>query len=124
MEHYNPSQTPNAAEWLELDEQERIDPAETYHRKARIKLPDTRMHATFQAVVVNQIAEGHEPVVRAMKLLTSTGLSRHDAIHAIGSVFAEHLFEVMNGGSADVRTAADYDATVERLTTESWLNSG
>lgn len=121
MHRCDPEQTPNAAEWFELDEQERIALAEKYHRKARIKVPNIKMHATIHAVVENQIAEGHEPVVRAMS--RTTGLLRHEALHAIGSVLAEHLFESVHDESANTGTMVSYDAAVERLTTEGWRRS-
>jgi hypothetical protein len=78
------------------------------------------MHATIHAVVENQIAEGHEPVIRAMSRLTSAGLSRHDALHAVGSVLAEHLFELIKDGSTSTNSMISYDAAIERLTPESW----
>lgn len=120
MRKYDPERIPDEVEWLALYEQERIALAEAYHRKARVKLPDIKMHAVIHAVVESQIAEGHEPVVRAMSRLTSTGLSRHEALHAVGSVLAEHLFELFKGGSTSTNPMASYDAAVERLTAESW----
>ena len=120
MLRYDPEQTPNAAEWLALDEQERITLATKYHRAARIKLPNVKMHATIHAVVENQVAEGHEPVVRAITRLTSGGLSRHDAVHAIGSVLAEHMFDILHDTSPNEHPMVNYDAAVERLTSESW----
>lgn len=120
MLRYDPEQTPNATEWLALDEQTRIDAAATYHRVARIKLPNLTMHATIHSVVENQIALGHEPVVRAMTRLTSTGLSRHDAVHAIGSVLAEHIFDQLHDTVPHGNSMVNYDAAVGRLTAESW----
>jgi hypothetical protein len=120
MLRYDPEQTPNAAEWLALDEQERIALTTKYHRNARIKLPNLKMHATIHAVVENQIAEGHEPVVRAITRLTSKGLSRHDAVHAIGSVLAEHIFDLLHDSSPSDNPMVNYDAAIERLTSESW----
>ena len=83
MTLYEPEVPPDPAEWLALDEQERIQLAEAYHRAARIKLPNVKVHAVFHAIIENQIAEGLDPVLRAMKRLANEGLSRHDAIHAI-----------------------------------------
>ena len=123
MSKYDPERAPDAVEWLALDEQKRIALAEAYHRKARVKLPNIKMHAIIHSVVENQIAEGHEPVVRAMSRLTSTGLSRHDALHAVGSVLAEYLFELVKGGSTSTKPMASYDAAVERLTAKSWRRS-
>jgi len=83
-------------------------------------MPNAQMHAAIHAIVENQVAEGHEPVVRAMTRLTSTGLSRHDAVHAIGSILAEHIFDVLNDIPMHGNSMANYDAAVERLTAESW----
>jgi hypothetical protein len=66
MHNYDPELPPNPAEWLALDEQFRIHLAEVYHRKAREKVPNLKAHTVFHAIVENQIAEGLEPVVRAM----------------------------------------------------------
>ncbi len=123
MHRYDPEQAPSAAAWLALDEQERIDLVQRHHRRAQIELPKAMLHATIHVVVENQIAEGHEPVVRAMSRLMASGLSRHDAVHAVGSVLAEQLFEVFrddapaDGGDA----MGKYDAAVERLTADGWL---
>ena len=122
MRRYNPDVPPEPAEWLALDEQERIRLAEAHHRAARIKLPDVKVHACFHAIVENQIAEGLEPVVRAMKRLMNEGLSRHDALHAIGSVVADHFFEAMNTEDKDFSGTAQarYNAAIERLTAKEW----
>ena len=95
MEAYNPESAPEPAPWLELDEQERI--------------VLVAAHAAFHTAVENQIAMDLEPVVRAMHRLTKEGLTRHDAIHAIGSVLAEHLFDILSTGQSD-----DADASQAR----------
>jgi hypothetical protein len=121
MHHYDPEHAPNATSWLALDEMERIVLVEKCHRKARIELPNVRLHAMIHAVVETQIAENHEPVVRAMSRRTSAGLSRHDALHAIGSLLAEHIFEQLRDDAADGDPMAAYDAAVERLSAQGWL---
>ena len=122
MEEYTPDCTPEPASWLELDEQERIVLVETYHRVARIKLPNVTAHASLHAIVENQIALNLDPVVRAMHRLGKEGLTRHDAVHAIGSVVAEHLFDMLKTNQNDDAAAlqARYDAAVERLSAASW----
>jgi len=120
MNRYDPELAPNAEEWLALGEQARISLAEQFHRRARIKLPNVRIHATFHAIIENQIAEGHEPVVRALARLISTGLSRHDAVHAIGSVLAEHVYDLLKDKPTSGDPMASYDAAIERLTADSW----
>ena len=81
------------------------------------------MHACIHVVVENQIAERLEPVVRAMGRLMNEGLSRHDALHAVGSVLSDHfidLYQTEDEVSADTVNAR-YFANVERLTAEGWL---
>ncbi len=120
---YDPENQPNADAWLELDEQERISLAEKWHRRASIDLPSVKAHATFHAIVENQIALNLEPVVRAIPRLMKQGLSRHDAVHAVASVLAEHLHELANAKieeSVEV-VQARYDAEVERLNAKEWL---
>jgi len=121
MEAYNPECMPEPASWLELDEQERIVLVETYHRVARIKLPNVTAHAALHAIVENQIALNLDPVVRAMHRLGKEGLTRHDAVHAIGSVVAEHLFDMLKTNQNDDAAAlqARYYAAVERLSAAS-----
>ncbi|MCI0150785.1 hypothetical protein KNO81_33480 [Paraburkholderia sediminicola] len=122
MEAYNPERGPEPESWLELDEQERILLIGTWHRVARIKLPNVTAHAALHVIVENQIALDLEPVVRAMDRLRKQGLTRHDAIHAIGSVVAENLFGILKADQNDDAAAsqARYCAAVERLTAESW----
>jgi hypothetical protein len=119
MQRYDPLVAPDPAEWLALDEQERISLVKNYHRRARIKLPNEDLHAVIHAMVENQIALGTLPVERGRQRLIADGLDRHDAIHAIGSVLAEFMFNLMQStGSVDPNKPY-YDA-LERLTAEDW----
>jgi len=119
---YDPEIAPDPTAWLELDEQERIRIAEVHHQATRTRLPSVKAHAALHAIVENQIAEGLDSVVRAVLRLMHEGLSRHDALHAIGSVLAEHLFETLKvEGKADAKSAQTrYDAAVERLSAKEW----
>lgn len=119
---YDPEVAPDPVEWLALDEQERIQLAEAHHRAARVKLPNATVHAVIHAIVENQIAEGLEPVVRAMARLQQAGLSRHEALHAIGFVCVEHLNEALQSKGQDAASIVQtrYNAAVERLTAKSW----
>ncbi len=122
--YYDPHQAPDPADWLALDEASRIAQAEKYHHKQRIRLPNAKAHATFHAIVENQIAEGDDAVLRAMARLATQGLNRHDAIHAVTWVLAEHLHGAMTSdAAADDQAAlnARYFAAVERLQAKDWL---
>lgn len=122
MNGYDPDITPDAKEWLALDEGERLALVEGYHRDARIALPRTarRLHATIHTVVENQLALNDEPVVRALGRLMKEGLNRHDAIHAVGSVVAEHINELLRLKDAPETSRARYYAAIERLTVAQW----
>ena len=121
MNRYDPDQTPNPADWLALDEATRIELVEEQHRAARVKLPNMKAHAAFHVIVENQIAENIESVVRALARLRAEGLPRHEAIHAIASILAEHIHDLINAKTDRSHSAAIYNAAVERLTAKGWL---
>ena len=125
MERYDPKMAP-AAEWLEIDEDERLLLVEQYHRDARIPLPKRarRLHASMHVVVENQLASNDEPVVRALARLMKEGLSRHDAVHAIGSLVAEEVYDLLKQEEPSDTVRARYYAAVERLTAAAWRASG
>ena len=122
MKTYDPETAPDPEEWLQLDEQQRINLAEEHHRSERIELPNVKAHAAFHAIVENQIAEGLDSVIRALERLRKEGLSRHEAVHAIASVVTDQFYDLMHGGSADAADVfqARYNAAVERLTVKEW----
>ena len=126
MERYDPEMAPNGEDWLEIDEGERLLLVEEYHRDARIPLPKRarRLHASMHVVVENQLASNDEPVVRALAREMREGLSRHDAIHAIGSVVAEGIYDALNQKDPPDIVRARYYAAVERLTAATWRASG
>ena len=122
MKEYDPEVAPIPEDWLSLDEHERVLIVEDHHRSAGIKLPNANVHAAIHTIVENQIAEQYDPTVRAMARLRKEGLSRHDALHAIGSVAAELFFDVLNTkyqGNANA-VQAEYSAAVERLSAKIW----
>jgi hypothetical protein len=119
VQRYDPLEAPDPEEWLELDEQERIDLVRDYHRRAGIRLPNEKLHATLHAIVEAQIALGEEtPAGRIAQRLIGEGLDRHDAIHAIGMVLAEHIYDVLKTTKSDKDPNAPYFAALERLTAE------
>ncbi len=120
--YYDPNVSPDPESWLLLDEQDRISQAEKYHKKRGIRLPNTKVHATFHAIIENQIAEGEVAVIRAMDRLAKQGLHRHDSIHAIGWVMSQHIFEQMKAENPDDKDMmnARYIAAVERLSADDW----
>lgn len=122
MERYDPEQPPRPEDWLALDEGERIELIEAFHRDARISLPKAARtaHAAIHAVVENQIALNDDPIVRVLSRLRTEGLTRHEAIHAIGSVLAEGIYDLSTVKDTPESFRARYYATVERLSAATW----
>jgi hypothetical protein len=128
---YDPLVEPDPEAWLATDEQTRIDIIERYHRRHGFKAERVRAHAVFHVVVESQIAEGDElPVRRTLLRLMAEGLDRHDAIHAIGSVLAGHINELLRETDAEKLSSPGHDpnaayfSELERLTAKEWLRSG
>jgi hypothetical protein len=122
MDRYDPEVAPDPEDWVALDEGERILLVEWYHRDARIDIPKAAraLHASMHVVVENQLAENDEPVVRALARLMKERLSRHDAVHAIGSVVAEQIYDALKLKDTPASLRARYYAAVERLTAATW----
>jgi hypothetical protein len=114
---YDPLHAPEPGAWLAMDEDARRSSVERYHRAARIEMPNLSVHAIVHTVIENQLAQGIEPVRRALDRLMAGGLDRHDALHAIGSVLATRLFTMMKEQASD---SGEYLKAVEELTVEKW----
>ncbi len=122
MEAYDPEQTPDPSEWLALDETDRIALAVRFHEWARIDLPNLKVHAVIHCVVETQLAEEFAPTVNAFARLRQEGLSRHDAIHAIGSVLAEYLYNMFQSPEQNSSTIVNerYGKELDRLNVKRW----
>ncbi|MEO5376137.1 MAG: hypothetical protein H7840_18130 [Alphaproteobacteria bacterium] len=123
MLRYDPLKAPVPHEWTALHEAKRIRLVQDYHQKARIRLPNTKAHAIFHVIVENQIAVGDQlPIQRTVQRLMDEGLNRHDAIHAIGMVLAEHISNLVQIPEPQPSNPNDpYFAAIEELTAEKWL---
>ena len=120
MQSYDPMIAPDPRQWHSLDEYERVALVVKYHQQAGIKLPDENAHALLHVVVENQIAQGDEtPVEAVLRRLTDENLDRHDAVHAIASILANHMFELMHGENAALGND-EYFAELEKLTADKW----
>jgi hypothetical protein len=120
---YDPQHPPVPETWLGLDEWERIARVARFHEPRHADSSEATAHATFHVVVENQIALGDQtPVAAAVDRLTSEGLDRHEALHAVGAVFAQCYFDVVQGTTPrdpDALREAYY-AEVRALTAERW----
>lgn len=87
-----------------------------------MRLPNARLHAVTHVVVENQVLLGDEtPVAATLERLRSEGLPRHDAIHAIGSVLAPVLLEILEGDILSDPNVV-YFERLRDLSAESWLS--
>ncbi|MGX1319710.1 hypothetical protein AB7M17_003163 [Bradyrhizobium sp. USDA 377] len=130
---YDPLIEPDPDLWVALDEEERIDLVMAYHRRAGIRLPREKVHAVIHVIVESQIADPKLPVRSTAQRLMSEGLDRHEAIHAIGSVLAGHMNELMRetksgDDNVDAKPNQDpneaYFAQLELMTADEWRRSG
>jgi hypothetical protein len=121
MDSYDPDTPRHSADWLQADEGERIELVSSYHRGKKVQLPNAQLHAVIHVVVENQLALGEEVVVETLARLQREGLSRHDALHAIGSVLAADLYELMQESSeATGDTYRRYLDRLQKLTAKNW----
>ena len=121
MERYDPDDAPIPDEWLALDEGERIHVVEQFHRDAGVQVPDLLAHATFHVIVENQLALPNQVLVRdTLQRLIGEGLPRHDAVHAIASVLAARVHELLQPAASVAGSEAKYEANLRRLTAKRW----
>ncbi|HEX7123649.1 MAG TPA: hypothetical protein VF178_14835 [Gemmatimonadaceae bacterium] len=83
-------------------------------------MPDRLAHAAIHAIVETQIAEDLTSVVDAMTRLQAQGLDRHEALHAVGSVLARHMWELLRADEQPADPNEAYYAALDQLSAESW----
>ena len=93
---YDPNIPPSSAEWLDLDESQRIDAIEEHHRRAGIRAGNAVAHAGIDAAVETQLAEKMPVTVEALDRLIGEGLGRPEAIHAIAAAIADEMVAMLN----------------------------
>jgi len=121
---YDADRTPDPEAWRDADEGERLAAVDAHHRAPAGPHPPTpraRLHAALHLVVENQLASGEPPQARrALDRLVRGGLSRHEALHAIGSLVASATQGALSGARFD---AGAYGRALDALTPESWRAS-
>jgi hypothetical protein len=115
---YDPNEKPNAEEWLAIDDSERIALVAEYHKRNKLKAMNKKMHASIQAIVENQIAEGIPQVTETLARLMAEGLGRHEALHAIGDVLADYILRLTRGKIPAENSSEVYFQEIVTLTTK------
>lgn len=111
--HYTAETAPDPAGWLALDDTVKAQAVEQHHRSlaAHPNMPNVHLHALMHVIVENQLAGGDPPEVQeTLERFSRAGLTRHEAIHAVGSVMAEAILNITTN-----KTAFDREAAVRAL---------
>ncbi len=120
METYNPLRHQNAEEWLALDEYERIRLVKEYHENYDDVADDAlEVHAVIHVIVENQLALEVEFVPATIAKLTRQGLDRHEAIHAVGAIITDNIFDLLKGNIEEI-SPKRHRRKLERLTAKRW----
>jgi hypothetical protein len=117
---YNPDAPPSAADWLSRDEGARVDQVLDYHRNHKITVANERLHAAIHVVVETQVAAGEPVVVETMARLEREGLSRHEAMHAVGSVLADRIVAALRAKTPKPALADGYLEDLKALSAAGW----
>jgi hypothetical protein len=121
MDTYDPDIAPDPESWLEMDEAERMVLVLDYHEEAGDDVPKLRIHAAIHLIVENQLAMNYGSVAATLaRLIAQDDLGRHEAVHAIGAVLAELLFDRMRGAGKVDFDGADYEEGLRTLTAGTW----
>jgi len=121
MRRYDPDVAPRPSAWLALDEGERLLLVERYHEREDPELPNVRLHSCIHVMVENQLAEGFAASRAAFERVRKGGLTRHNAIHAVGSVVAEHVVKLLDEGKGEGDPNVALERALNELTAEKWL---
>ena len=76
-------------------------------------------HASIHVIVENQIAMAFEPVPATVAKLIRQGLSRHEAIHAVGAVLSGEIWQLQQQESSEWESGV-YRRKLEKLTAKRW----
>jgi hypothetical protein len=122
MEKYDPFKSIDPEEWLELDEAERIELVRGFHEILEDEMPDDALsiHSSVHVIVENQLAMSVEFIPETIAKLTRQGLDRHEAIHAIGAIVSEDLFDMVKGNIQEF-SPKKYRRKLEKITAKRWL---
>lgn len=105
-----------------LDEGERMSCIQEYHQAlpSRAQPPNLLLHSSLHLIVENQLAADDPSEVRpALARLMADGMSRHDAVHALGWLVMTYVKRVADN-PADSDTAA-YQRELTRIDRKRWL---
>jgi hypothetical protein len=101
-----------------MTEAERLAIVRRYHRSVKHRAGNPQLQAAIQVTVESQLAERHPAATDALNRLTTDGLGRHEALHAIGSVVTAEMFEIVTARRAHDPEA--HSRELRNLTAAAW----
>ena len=122
MDKYNPDKPVDPEDWSALDEAIQIELVHDFHSELDLEMTGEalRVHSSIHVIVENQLAMGVDLIAETIAKLTRQGLNRHDAIHAIGAIISEDIFDVIKGNVAEF-SPIKYRRKLEKITAKRWL---
>ena len=117
---FETSRAPDPAEWLAMDEGERIELVAAAHRRTGASVGGSEnAHAALHVAVENRLASGDAAVVAAYERCRAAGVDRHNTVHALASVMTDHMMAVLETREGFSQVVADEDYA--RLDPTKWL---
>lgn len=117
---YDPDNAPDPREWLALGEEERTRLIEEYYEREGGYGGSLEVHAKVHEIIETQLAESVTPVKAAFVRLRDNGLSRQEAIRAIGSVLAPRIRRIEDPEDLTSEPNRNYFSALEALTADRW----
>lgn len=121
MNQYDPETPPEPEEWLALAPEARRRLVEDYYARAAGFGGSLEVHARVHATIETQLAEQITPVKAAFMRLRDNGLTRHEALRAIGSVLARRIRRIENPEDLTSHANREYFSALEMLTADAWF---
>jgi len=120
MKEYDALIEPESEKWLKLSEENRIAIIESYVRNHEKTIEEEAflLHSSIHMVVENQLAENIESTKEAYNRLLRQGLNRHEAIHAIGAVVTEDIYDMLK--NKKTFNHEKYKNRLRKLTAKKW----
>jgi len=121
MEFYSPSISPDPDEWLSTDEGERLRLVTDFHELEDKDLDEAALniHSAIHVIVENQLALGVELLPETVARLTRQGLTRHEALHAIGAIISADLMAMIKGETSKF-SSKKYRIKLQKITAKRW----
>lgn len=121
MQAYDPENAPDPDAWLALEPGERRRLVEEYYARAGGYGGSLAVHARVHATIETQLAEQVTPVKAAFRRLRDNGLSRQEALRAIGSVLARRIRRIEDPEDLASAENREYFSALEMLTADTWF---